>query len=292
MKRLKIFHAIIVLAITLTLSISTLYAAGANSPSSWAKSDVERAISLGLVPDSLQSRYTDSVTREEFCAVAVNVYETATGKIIQTLRAFDDTDNVNVQKMGGLEIVNGQGDNNFLPGDLLTREQAAKILLKLADSMGMQVQGTVVEFSDSGDISDWAVDAVYGVNELGVMKGTGNNCFEPKACYTIEQSIISSLRIYDSGVSLRLDEMVEIVEENVPLSRFSISSYAPSPELQQYAGEAVELINAERASVALSPLFANEILTAAANIRAVETEELFSHERPDEIGRASCRERV
>ena len=115
----------------------------------------------------------------------------------------------------------GSGGNAFLPDDLLTREQAAKILSKLAESMGIQVESKLVEFSDNGDISEWALDYICRMNELGIMKGTGNNLFEPNGRYTIEQSIVSCLRIYDLGVSLRLGDIIGIADENVPLARFS-----------------------------------------------------------------------
>ena len=279
MKSFRLFHMIIVfiLVFALVLFVSSSYATRADAPSSWAKADVDRAVSLGLVPDSLQSRYTDSVTREEFCAIAVNIYEVATGKVINIKRSFDDTNDVNVQKMGGLKIVSGAGDNSFLPKALLTREQAAVILSKLAESMGIQLGSRLIEFSDNNDISDWAFAAICGVNEPGIMRGTGNNLFEPKGAYTIEQSIISSLRVYDLGASKRL---VEIAEENVPLARFTVSE-EETAELQKYADEVVEFINAERVNAGASPIYPAEILTIAANIRVAELEELYSHDRPD-----------
>ena len=282
MGKLKLLHMInaLILVFTLVFFVSKSYDTKAATPSSWAKTDVDRGISLGLVPNLLQTRYTDSITRGEFCAIAVNVYETATGKVITTRRNFDDTSDGNVQKMGGLRIVNGSGSNNFSPNDLLTREQAATILSKLSDSMGIQLTNNPVEFSDNNDISDWAFDSICCMNDLGVMRGIGDNRFDPKGAYTIEQSIISSLRVYDLGISLKLVEITEIVDESVPLAKFPVSDEVSS-ELQQYADETIGFINTERTNVGVPTLFVSEILTVAANARVLELEYLYSHDRPD-----------
>lgn len=48
-----------------------------------------------------------------------------------------------------------------------------------------------------------------------------------------------------------------------------------------YAKEVLKLVNEERAKVGASPLVLNLMLTSAANVRAEEISEVFSHNRPD-----------
>ena len=43
--------------------------------SDWAKEQVNRAAEIGLVPDSLGNDYRVSITRAQFAATAVKLYE-------------------------------------------------------------------------------------------------------------------------------------------------------------------------------------------------------------------------
>ncbi|MCL2420995.1 MAG: hypothetical protein FWD03_03985, partial [Defluviitaleaceae bacterium] len=52
-----------------------------DSPSPWAEVQVNAAIANHLVPAHLQSNYTQAITRAEFCALAVALYESMIGEI-------------------------------------------------------------------------------------------------------------------------------------------------------------------------------------------------------------------
>ena len=169
----------------------------AEVPSSWAASYVTEATALGLVPEQLQGKYTQATTRAEFCALAVALYETATGTAIEGRLTFNDTTDVNVEKMAFLAVVNGTGDGNFDPDAALTREQAAAMLSRLAEAMGKPLPKTMPTFSDSAALSSWAVVSVGSVQVTGLMNGVGENTFAPKSDYTREQSIITILRLFN-----------------------------------------------------------------------------------------------
>jgi len=169
----------------------------AEVPSSWAASYVTEATALGLVPEQLQGKYTQATTRAEFCALAVALYETATGTAIDGRLTFNDTTDVNVEKMAFLAVVNGTGNGNFDPDAALTREQAAAMLSRLAEAMDKPLPKTMPTFSDSAALSSWAVVSVGSVQVTGVMTGVGENTFAPKSDYTREQSIITILRLFN-----------------------------------------------------------------------------------------------
>jgi len=183
------------LAWMLTTNEQTLFSA--DKPSSWAVDQVNAAIDAKLVPQSLQSKYTQATTRAEFCALAVALYETVTGREITGRTTFTDTTDVNVQKMAYLGVVNGIGDNKFGPGNKLTREQAATMLSRLADAIGKPLSMQNPAFSDNANISSWAFDAVGQMQATGIMGGVGNNTFAPKSDYTREQSIITMMRLFN-----------------------------------------------------------------------------------------------
>ena len=168
-----------------------------NTPSGWAAEQVNAAISAGIVPDTLQSGYQQPITRAEFCALAVELYETVKGTEITQRTTFTDTDDVNVQKMGALEVVTGVGGGRFEPNGTLTREQAATMLARLAAAMGSPMAAQTPAFADNASISTWAFDAVGQVLGGGVMSGGSNNMFLPKESYTREQSILTMMRMYN-----------------------------------------------------------------------------------------------
>ena len=168
-----------------------------DTPSSWAVENVNTAVEAGIVPDTLQSAYTQATTRAEFCALAVELYETVMGTEITERATFSDTTDVNVEKMAGLGVVNGVGDGRFDPSASLTREEAATMLSRLANVMEKPLTAGTASFADNASISSWASEAVGQVQASGIMNGIEGNQFAPSDPYTREQSIVTMLRLYD-----------------------------------------------------------------------------------------------
>ena len=69
-----------------------------------AHDSINNAFNFGLIPQSLQSQYTQAATRAEFSALAVALFETMTGNEITGRMTFNDTNDINVQKMGHLGV--------------------------------------------------------------------------------------------------------------------------------------------------------------------------------------------
>ena len=164
------------------------------NPSAWAKSIVEKAIGMKLVPDNLQGNYTKSITRAEFCALAATLYESRMGEVTDR-KTFDDTKDANVEKMAALGVVAGVGNGKFAPDRNITREQAATMLAALAGVLGKPIEETEPTFADNGDISGWAVPYIGKMQASGIMNGTGNDKFSPQGSYTREQSIATMLSV-------------------------------------------------------------------------------------------------
>ena len=55
---------------------------------------------------------------------------------------------------------------------------------------------TNIRFADDYNVSSWAKDSVSIVNSMYVMQGIGNDCFDPKNYYTIEQSVATMYRLF------------------------------------------------------------------------------------------------
>ena len=165
-------------------------------PSSWAEASVSAAIAANLVPQNLQSGYAQAITRAEFAALATALYENIKGEITGR-STFTDTSDVNVQKAAFIGVVLGVGDNRFDPDSTLSREQAAVMLLRLADAIGRPFPALAPSFSDNGYISSWAFEGVGAAQAAGIMNGVGDNRFDPSGSYTREQSIVTIMRAFD-----------------------------------------------------------------------------------------------
>jgi hypothetical protein len=197
---------------------------GASTVSEWATKDLERANALGLIPDSLKGQdMTKPITRAEFAAVAVLLYENLTGTKTTPSpdNTFTDTKDNMVLRAHNTGLMVGVSATEFQPDTLLNREQAATALtrtLKRAYIPGWTFatdgQFTInftrpAPFADDANISDWAKDSVYFMAANSIILGVGNNNFAPRAITsaeqatgyasaTREQAIIIGLRIVDN----------------------------------------------------------------------------------------------
>lgn len=181
--------------------------------SAWASAELQKADDAGLIPDILQgANMTKPITREEFAALALKLYEKVTGRTAPSSSSnpFTDTSNPEVVKAYQLGITTGTSDTTFDPKNLTNREQVATMLSRamriMAPDNDFSTTGAP-EFTDSSDISSWALEHVKFMSKAGIIKGT-NGKFMPRAttaaqeasgyaATTREQALAMSVRIYE-----------------------------------------------------------------------------------------------
>jgi len=164
--------------------------------SPWAEPQVGRAIADGIVPSTLQHSYNKAMTRAEFAALAVALYETIAGEEITGRMNFYDTNDINIQKAAYIGIVSGTGYGNFSPDMGFNREQAAVFVSRLAGAIGQPLPQVKAAFADNAQISLWAIESAGQVQAAGIMSGVGYNAFDPHGAFTREQSIITVYRLF------------------------------------------------------------------------------------------------
>lgn len=163
--------------------------------SQWAENEVDKAFEYELVPDILQHAVlSESITRLEFAAVAVKVYENLSGTeaLPATVNPFTDCSDIEMLKAYNLGVAIGTSETAFEPNGLLNREQAATMLTRVFKRSTMP--GWSIEkdadfslsytkpavFADDEYISGWAKDSVYFMNANEIILGVDNNKFAPK----------------------------------------------------------------------------------------------------------------
>lgn len=156
-----------------------------------------------IVPADFPDDWTKPITRKEFAAVAVQVYEklSGTAAIPVIVSPFTDTTDVEVLKAYNVGIVNGYGNGLYGPDDLLSREQCAAMLTRVfkritipdwtldEDASFPLVFEQPEPFADDELISGWARNSVYFMVANGIINGIGNNVFAPRNSTPREEAI-------------------------------------------------------------------------------------------------------
>ena len=157
---------------------------------------------------------TKPITREEFCELAVVLYEKVTNTTAtpSSPNPFSDTTNSQILKAYALGITTGTSSTTFSPKTLINREQCAAMLFRaikaIAPSADYSVTG-IKDFPDQSTISAYAVDATKYMSKLGIIKGDAAGNFMPKATTTAqtaagygmatrEAAILMTVRTYEN----------------------------------------------------------------------------------------------
>lgn len=167
--------------------------------SSWAQEEIAAAESAGLIPTLTDNpNYQAPITREQFAELAVNaVMKMSNGVTTNGTADFTDTDNMQVRRAAGMGIVNGVGEGRFDPKATISREQIATMLHRAWGLTGTPVPAiSLSSYTDAGEVSNWAVDAVGSMTASGIMKGTSDTVLSPQAPCTVEQAILLVYRLY------------------------------------------------------------------------------------------------
>lgn len=188
--------------------------------SDWAKTELQDAYDMGLIPDILiGADMTKPITREEFCELAVLLYEKITGSVSEPVspNPFTDTTNTQILKAFKLGITTGTSATTFSPNVLINREQCAAMLFRAIKAMkpngDFSIEG-VKDFPDQSNISSWAAEATKYMFKIGIITGDSNGDFMPKATTTAqeaagygmatrEQAIALSVRTYEKMPNLK-----------------------------------------------------------------------------------------
>ena len=172
----------------------------------WAKERVNAAIEAGLVPDGLGNDYRVNITRAQFAAVAVKLYEVMGEKKAPAVSGgkspFSDTDDPVVLQAAELGFVSGIGEGKFGPDSLVTREQMAVMLANVYTELGGKIPNvTVTAFADDKAISSWAKSAVDFMNGKKILSGKGDRKFVPSGeggNAKIEEALLVSLKMLET----------------------------------------------------------------------------------------------
>ena len=167
----------------------------------WARDQVNEAISGGLVAGGLGEDYRVNITRAQFAATAVKLYEAMApnGEKIAPAadNPFTDTSDPMVLQAAAAGFVYGITEDTFAPDSLVTREQAAAMLSRVFTKLGGEIpEESATTFSDDSLVESYAKSAVAFMSGKGIVSGRGENRFDPKGNASVQEALSIALRMY------------------------------------------------------------------------------------------------
>ncbi|WP_127583789.1 S-layer homology domain-containing protein [Paenibacillus koleovorans] len=157
------------------------------SDSHWAKPYIDQLVSKGIMEGTEDRKFAPEkeVTRAEFAAMLFRM----SGDVMPMAdSAFADVALNSwyapyvtwVSKSG---VANGREDQLFAPNDSISRQDLATMLARFLKYGGIQLTAAQPKegFVDHDQISVYAQESVYTLQQAGVIAGKGNGVFDPSA---------------------------------------------------------------------------------------------------------------
>ncbi|MBQ7974755.1 MAG: C40 family peptidase [Clostridia bacterium] len=209
MNRLKTIFAIGALALSLQATAS------AADLSEWAVNDYIEANATGLLSYKIMSGdLRSNITREEFCELAINLYEKITNEDLRIPdeSPFVDCDNVAVSQAYYNGIVSGVSDNEFEPGRPVTRQEMAVMLVNVLNAAELNVifntgedEKAIQDFVDHKQVSEWAKAPMTTMINYSLLSGNDDNEIMPLDNTTREQAMACVNRCYKTFTEINQD---------------------------------------------------------------------------------------
>ena len=159
----------------------------------WAKPSIIALAQMGILSGEGDGTFrpNDSITREEFCKLAVEAFvpDAEAAAVSFTDVPAGAWYCSYVQKAYGAGIAQGMGDGTFGTGQPITRQDMSVMIYLAARASGMQFEEeTDQSFADDAQIADYAKSAVYALRNAGAVNGVTETQFAPEETATRAQA--------------------------------------------------------------------------------------------------------
>ena len=167
----------------------------------WAENTIRSLAQDGIIKGKSESIFApdDNMTRAEFAAlirraVGLNpsIYQGGFTDVSDSAWYANE-----IQAIVNAGIMSGDADGNFRPEDLISREEMAKVAVNafMYRSGAADVTGVALSFSDSNEISGWAVEYVEKAAALNLINGMDDGSFAPNSYMTRAQGTVVISRV-------------------------------------------------------------------------------------------------
>ena len=158
----------------------------------WAQDMVHALVGKGIISknDERQFRPMDNITREEVVKMLVTVVGTHKTDAVSNLSdvGADHWATSYIATAQELGIIQGNPDGTFGLGNQITRQDLSVMIFRTFKLLGIDLAAGDSEFTDAGNIANYAKDAISALEKLGILNGMGDGTFAPTANATRAQA--------------------------------------------------------------------------------------------------------
>ncbi len=166
----------------------------------WAEEYINKLAKSEIVNGKSANSFApgDNMTRFEYVAILSRAYKMESEEELPFADVTADHWAYQAVKGAYARGIIGGVDEVTFDGDApITREAMATIVYRLMEGEPANAEG-ITEYADNAEISDWAVDAVYKMQELGIMSGKDGNMFDPQGLATRAETAAVVCRLVES----------------------------------------------------------------------------------------------
>ena len=168
----------------------------------WAEKEIEFLYRMGVISGRGERMYApnDNVLREEYVKLIVETVEANTDNVNSI---FEDVKKDSwcypyISAAYANKIVNGISDTKFGVGTPITRQDICVMTARTLELVGFTAKAEkAASFTDMNFVSDYAKSAVEYLSELGIITGTPDGKFNPKANATRAETALIIFRTMD-----------------------------------------------------------------------------------------------
>jgi len=161
---------------------------------SWAKEEINELLGKGIIDESETFNAESNMTRGELVSWVSKSYGLQEAGVDCDFDDVDPSDPHYDEIACALKqgIIAGKGDGKFDPDGYVTNEEMAKIIGNAMVNFdnkerNSNLQTKVSEYLNTGEVSEWAVDDVALVSELGIIESPSSaNGYQPTELVTKE----------------------------------------------------------------------------------------------------------
>ena len=210
----EVFNSSVVNSASLVEKLTTLVAAAktdntttdvADIDGHWAKGTIATFLQLQLIRgyEDGTIRPNENITRAEFTAILSRVFNIQVDNSSNV--AFKDLDKHwakdAIVSLAAAGVIKGYGDGMFRPEQTITREEMVIILSRIVNLNNIAKDTSKSDFTDLD--RSYAANEIITLAQAGIVKGKGNNQFDPKGNATRAEAFEIILNV------LKLDPQVK-----------------------------------------------------------------------------------
>lgn len=169
---------------------------------SWAHEAINYLAERGIINGKADGVFApnDNLTRAEAVKLIVTAFNISTDNEENVFNDIEKKDWYHSYVLAAYHngLVNGVEESTFAPNAPVSRQDLAVMLFRLMSEDIAQEQA--INFADSGEIADYAVNAVTAMVNKGIINGTDGNRFAPNEKATRAQAAKMLFEMIKTGV--------------------------------------------------------------------------------------------